>query len=262
MQRSLFCSLLILAVAFSFDSAHAKRIAGYPTIEVAFDAPDTSVELVGYLSVPTAERAKPGTPPLVVLLHQTGESSEAWGRFVDDLVQTGFATFALDLRGFGLSIYDLKTKRLRPKNTYYVGERLKLPDDIAFLVDKAIKNHYDKFDTTRIAIIGAGLGASAGLLWAEHEPKVKYIAMISPGLDMDGLRILPVLRTYGDRPVFLAYGDKDIYSKASVDLISDLVPRVLDIREVPSMFGGNRMFSSAFELRSKVLDDIKKYLAK
>lgn len=260
-QNWLLISLLLISLIASYNIALARRVAGYPTIEVAFDAPDSSVELVGYLSLPTPDRAKPGTPPLVVLLHQTGESSEVWGGYIDDLIQSGFAAFTLDLRGFGLSTFDLKTQRVRPKNTYFVGERLKLPDDVAFLVDKAIKTHHDKFDTTRIAVIGAGLGANTGILYAFKEPRVKYIAMISPGLDFDGLRTVPVLREYGDRPVFLAYGDKDVYSKGSVDLISDLVPRVLDIQEYPSMFSGNRLFNASFELRTKVLNDIKKYFA-
>ncbi len=253
------CLLFLMPLVLSVESQAAK-MGKFETIEVAFDAPDTSVELVGYLSIPPADKLKSRLPALVILLHQANESSESWNTFRDELLQSGYAVFALDLRGYGLSTFDLKANRIRPKNTFYVGESLKFPDDIAFLLGKAIEMHGSKFDTTRLAVIGASVGGNAGLIYAQKDPRVKYVAMISPGMEYLGLRIVPVLRKFGDRPVFMAYADKDVYSRESVSLISDLVPRVLEIEEIDAMFHGNRLVNSNIPLRARLLQDLRKYL--
>ncbi len=251
-------ALLTLAITGA-NSGDAARMPKFQSIEVAFDAPDSSVELVGYLTLPHKERTRGDKPPLVILLHQFGESAESWDTFTKEIAQTGFAVFALDLRGHGLSIFDLKMGKNRTKNTYYVGEQLKFPSDIAFLVNKAVKTHADKFDTTRFAVIGADLGGNAGLIYAQTEPRVKYVALISPGLEYYGLRIVPVLREFDDRPVLLACSDKDVYSKESVDMITDLVPRNFDVQTIASMYHGNRLVNTSIPLRIKLLDDLKRY---
>lgn len=260
LRATVFLSVFALIFVSIRSSSFAAKMGKFQIFEVAFDAPDTSVELVGYLSLPPADKMTTHLPALVILLHQANESSEVWNTFRDELLQTGHAVFAMDLRGYGLSTFDLKSNMVRPKNTYYVGESIKFPDDIAFLVGKAIENHGSMFDTTRLAVIGSSIGGNAGLIYAQNEPRVKYIALISPGLDYLGLRIVPVLREFGDRPVFMAYADKDIYSHESVNLISDLVPRVLDIEEIESFFHGNRLINSSIPLRAKLLQDLRKYL--
>ncbi len=254
-----FCLLFLFSFVLS-PEIHGAKMGKFEIIEIAFDAPDTSVELVGYLSIPPAEKLKSRLPALVVLLHQANESSESWNTFRDELLQSGYAVFAMDLRGYGLSTFDLKANRLRPKNTFYVGESMKFPDDIAFLLGKTIEMHGSKFDTTRFAVVGASVGGNAGLIYAQKDPRVKYLAMISPGLEYLGLRIVPVLKEFGDRPVFLAYADKDVYSRESVSLISDLVPRVLEIEEIDAMFHGNRLVNSNIPLRVRILQDLRKYL--
>ena len=259
---SIHLVLLALIVAVSNTGASGAKIGKFETIEVAYDAPDTSVELVGYLSIPPSDKIKSAKPPLVVLLHQANESADSWNIFRDELLATGNAVFAMDLRGYGLSTFDLKANRLRPKNTFYVGESMNFPSDIAFLVGKAIEVHGSKFDTTRLAVIGASVGGNAGLIYAQNEPRVLYVALISPGLEYAGLRIVPVLREYGDRPVFMAYADKDVYSRETVSLVSDLVPRVLDIKEFDSMFHGNRLINSNIPLRVKLQEDLAKYFGK
>ncbi len=260
MQISVYLCLLVFMASLLSPDASAAKMGKFATLEVAFDAPDTSVELVGYLSIPPVDKLKPRLPALVILLHQANESSESWNTFRDELLQSGHAVFAMDLRGYGMSTFDLKANRLRPKNTFYVGEAMKFPDDIAFLVRKAMEVYGSKFDSTRLAVIGASLGGNAGLIYAQSDARVKYVAMISPGLEYLGLRIVPVLREFGDRPVFMAYADKDVYSRESVSLISDLVPRVLDIQEIDAMFHGNRLVNSNIPLRAKLLQDLRKYL--
>lgn len=259
--RRILIGIWILSIGLISSSSFAARIGRYETIEVAFDAPDTSVELVGFLSIPPAYKLLTGPPALVILLHQQNESSESWKTFREELLQTGFAVFAMDLRGHGLSTFDLKSQRVRAKNTFILGEQLKYPNDIAFLVDKLVEVHGSKFDTTRFAVVGADIGGSAGLVFAQSDQRVKFICLISPGMEYQGLRIMPVLREFDKRPILLMSSDKDVYSMGSIDLITDLLPHRLEVFIVESMFHGNRLVNTSIPLRSRILQDLTKHMA-
>ncbi len=224
-------ALILLLGSSDIEAAKYKSVA---PIEITDDATDSSVELVGYLFLP--EKSQFAKPPLVILLHDFSESHVAWNDYAEYLTREGFAALAMDLRGHGLSIYDLRQHRNRPKNTFYAGEFEKFPHDVLQLVDKTIKVQGAEFDTTRLAVIGAALGANTGLLYAIDDPRVKYTALISPGLELNGLNIAGALPQYGTRPLFIAVAEKDIYSMQSCNMLSDVSPRVLDMRCTKAIF--------------------------
>jgi alpha-beta hydrolase superfamily lysophospholipase len=225
------------------------------TIEVAADLPDSSVELVGYLIMPPKIYRKV-KPPLVVVLHQLGETHAAWRKLWESLYPEGIAVFAIDLRGQGLSIYDLKNKRNRAPNTFLEGEFLKYPDDVKFLVDTCIALYGDRIDASKIAVVGASIGANTGLLYALKEPRVKYLAMISPGLDYQGLRVAPALAKIKGVDIFIAAGDEDIYSNLSVDLLTDIYGDKVKYELYSSMYHGNRLVNTTPDLFHRLLVDI------
>lgn len=252
------CFLILI----SLSSAVAARFPLNPPIEVTVDAPDSSVELVGRLEIPHASLVKGGKPPLLILLHQFGMSNVNWGMFTEQLLRNGIAFLAMDLPGHGLSIYDLKQQKNRPPYSYYTGELLNFPQDVAALVEQTIRLHHDRFDTTRIAVLGAGLGANVGLLYAHNDPRVRYIALVSPGLEFNQLRIAPVLREFDDRPIMIAYSDTDVYAVQTVDLLTDIIPRKFDLFVSSSMYAGNRLLNSEPALQAKVLDDLRRFLVR
>lgn len=252
---ALLTAALILSVSGNLEAAKYKNVE---PIEITDDATDSSVELVGYLFLP--EKSQFPKPPLVILLHDNAESHIAWNGYAEYLASQGFAALGMDLRGHGLSIYDLRRHRNRPKNTFYPGEFEKFPHDVLQLVDKAIKVQGAKFDTTRLAVIGAALGANVGLLYAVDDPRVKYTALISPGLELNGLNIAGTLPKYGTRPLFIAVADKDIYSAQSCNLLSDVSPRVLDMQVYEGYFHGTRLVDETIELQRKLVDDLNKYM--
>lgn len=256
-------SLLTIAsflILISFSSASAARFPMNPPIEVTVDAPDSSVELVGRLEIPHTSLVKSGKPPLLVLLHQFGMSNANWGMFTEHLLRSGIAFLAMDLPGHGLSIYDLRQQKNRPPYTYYSWEYLNFPEDVAALVQQAVHLYHDRIDTTRIAVLGAGLGANVGLLYAHRDPRVKYIALVSPGLEFNQLRIAPVLREFDSRPITIAYSDKDVYAAQTVDLLTDIIPRTFDLFVSSSVHAGNRLLNAELALQAKILDDLKRYL--
>jgi alpha-beta hydrolase superfamily lysophospholipase len=170
------------------------------------------------------------------------------------------AVFAIDLRGHGLSIFDLRTQRNRAANTFYEGEFLKYPDDVKFLVDTCIFLHGDRFDESKIAVVGADVGANAGLLYALQEPRVTYVAMISPGLDLKGLRTAPAMAQIEDVDIFLATAEQDIYSYITVDLLTDLYADKVEYEIYSSIHHGTRLMNTSAELYHRLLRDIIEHL--
>lgn len=262
MNRVLVLSfLMVFLVSLSLsDSASAARMERVKPIEVAADAPDSSVELVGFLFVPP-ERLLKGKPPVVILLHGIGDSHSVWKLFWEDLLSLGYAVFAIDLRGHGLSIFDLRQGRNRSPGTFVQNEHLNFPADVKFLVDTMLVLHGALVDTAQLAVVGASIGANTALLYAHSEPRVKYTALISPGLDYRGLRIAPVMREFGDRPLFIAAGDKDIYSNESINLLSDVVPRILDVEIYDSIFHGTRLLNTTLPLKQRIFEDLSRYFS-
>jgi pimeloyl-ACP methyl ester carboxylesterase len=252
--------ILLLAIVTSFFGSERAMARQYPwpdSAEVTVMTPD-SLELVGELYWP--KNTKLTKLPLVVLLHQTAETHAAWKNFVDVLCVSDFAVFAMDLRGYGYSIYDFRTGQNRPPNTFYIGERARYPADIRQLVKKLLTEHGKILDSTRIAVIGAELGGNAGLLYAIDEPNVRFTVLISPGLDYGGLQIGKAIKDYGERPLLMATAKQDVYSMESLDLLSDLVPRVLDVVVFDTFRYGNELVSTQPKLVQMLTDKLRQYL--
>jgi dienelactone hydrolase len=255
---SIVISLLIASVVFLALGADAAKYPAAEPIEVTIDASDTSVELVGYLFLPN--QVKFPNPPLVVLLHEKGRSHVIWNDFAQSLAAKGFAAMGMDLRGYGLSIYNLKTGRNRDEGTFYGDEILRYPQDVRELVGQVFNVAGDKIDTNRVAVIGSAIGANTALLYAVNEPKVQYVGMISPGMEINSLCIAPAIRDYGSRPLFMATAEKDIYSVETCYLISDLSPRVLDLHVYDTYYHGTPLVNRVPELQDKLISDLNKYL--
>ncbi len=247
---------LVAAALLAPDRAEAREWATPDSAEVTVMTPD-SMELVGYLYWP--KDAQQTKLPVVVLLHERGETHGAWKSFVDVLCGNGYAAFAMDLRGYGYSIYDFRTGRNRPPNTFYTGEQARFPADIRQLVGKMFAEHGKMLDSTKIAVIGAHLGGNAGLLYAVDEPNVRFTAMISPGLEYSGLKIGAAIRDYGGRPLFMAVAKQDIYSMESVNLLSDVVPRVLDAAVFDTYFYGNSLLDREPQLTRMLVSRLKQH---
>jgi pimeloyl-ACP methyl ester carboxylesterase len=250
--------LAIVASIFVSDKVIARQWPFPDSAEVTVMTPD-SLELVGNLYWPQGEKLT--RLPLVVLLHQKGATHGAWKNLADLLCgEYDFAVFAMDLRGYGYSIYDFRTGKNRPPNTFYVGEQTRYPVDIRQLVKKLFAEHGKMLDSTRVAVVGAELGGNAGLLYAVDEPGVRFTAMISPGLEYSGLQIAKAIRDYGERPLFMATGKQDIYSMESVNLLSDVVPIVLDVAIFDTYRYGNSLVDTEPQLVPMLIDRLRKYL--
>jgi alpha-beta hydrolase superfamily lysophospholipase len=256
--KAILISLLVITASlFVPNKATARQLPWPDSAEVTVMTPD-SLELVGDLYWPKSTKVT--KLPLVILLHQKAETHGAWRHLDDVLCADDFAVFAMDLRGYGYSIYDFRTGQNRPPNTFYVGEQARYPADIRQLVRKVFAEHGKMLDSTRIAVVGAELGGNAGLLYAVDEPNVRFTALISPGLEYSGLQIGKAIKDYGERPLFMATAKLDIYSMESLNLLSDVVPRVLDAVVFDTFRYGNELVDTEPQLAQMLIERLRQYL--
>ncbi len=253
--------LLTLFLIAGFGRADAARAPQVLPIEMYVPDAESTVLLTAYLQVPEKKYWKDGKkPPLVILLHQLALSSANWGEFPGDLNYAGMAVLRFDHRGFGKSLFDLKQNQPRPLNNQYASDKFKMPGDVGTVMRRVFAEHADKIDTSRVGVIGAELGGTVGLCFALNEPLVRYVAVISPGMEHLEYRIAPALREFGDRPLLLAYADQDLYAKETVSLLVDIIPRHLDVMTLKSIYPGQRLVNSSGELRLRLIEDVKRYL--
>ena len=155
----------------------------------------------------------------VMLLHSRGYNSQWWGNLPQELLDKGYAVLAIDLRGHGESVYNSKLSKVSWKSLTDNGYA-KYPTDIISIVDK-IKEEYPKLSFfNNWAIIGADIGASAGIIASDKlKNRPQTIVMMSPVVKTKSLYI-PVNIAHLDSTDILTISGTDDYTsqKASVYL--------------------------------------------
>ena len=149
----------------------------------------------------------------VILLHSLGYNSQWWESLPKELLAKGYAVLAIDLRGHGSSVYNAKLTKnswKNMKNSAYA----KYPDDVLAVINQVKEENSKKVFFNNWAIVGADIGASAGIMAADMMPvHPKTIVMISPVVKAKGLYI-PVNMAHLDGVDFLSIsGTDDIMSK-------------------------------------------------
>ncbi len=158
--------------------------------------------------------AKPKTDkPLVIALHSFALNSSSWQSLAQQLRLKGYNVLAMDLRGHGRSVYNENLK-LKSRFKFKNSDWQKLPSDVSESINY-IKSNYPNINCNEVIIIGADLGASAGIIAGETLKKkpVKFV-MISPMLNFKGLYIPVKVANYRETKflVLLSKTDKILFN--------------------------------------------------
>ena len=115
----------------------------------------------------------------VVLLHSLGYSSVWWETLPQELLDKGYAVIQIDLRGHGKSVYNSKLIKVSYKSlTNKAFSRY--PSDVIAVLDY-VKNENKRIFFDNWAIVGADIGASAGIIAANTLPyKPATLVLLSP----------------------------------------------------------------------------------
>jgi len=184
--------VLSLAVATAVALSAESEAVSFKT--------DDGVEIAADYFAPTGR-----TPaPVVILLHQYRSTRAAWKPLVPVLQRAGFAVLAVDLRGHGGSV--------KPGNLKLVQRVMDRDPALFNAMNSDVFAAYGflsqrpECDLSRLAIVGASVGASVALDYARQDRSVDVVVCMSPGEAYMGVDSRTHIREYGKwgkRPVLL-----------------------------------------------------------
>ena len=220
--RAFVSSWFLLVV--SVDAAPARR--------VTFRA-DDGATLSGAYYEPVRWPA-----PGIVLLHMLRRSHADWDVAASQLSDAGFAVLALDYRGSDqLGAYAIDVRAAK-----------------AFLRDRP------EVIASSIGIAGASIGANLAVLDAADDPGVMSIALLSPGIDYEGLRTEAAMKKFGTRPALLIGSTKDPYAARSIRRLTTIGPGLREVRLTDSLAHGTVLLSREPEFITALVDWFKRTL--
>ena len=174
---------------------------------ITFESAD-KVQIVGSFFAST----KPNSPA-VLLLHQFQSDRHSYDDFVKRLQAKGFGVLAIDGRGFGESVKTTDGKNVTVSRSDEAVKGMK--SDVAAAFEFLAKQQ--NVDAARIGIVGASYGSSLAIIYAAENPKVKAVALLSPGLNYFGnMPTQPAVKSFGNRALLLVAADDDFESADSV----------------------------------------------
>ncbi len=198
--------IILIFILTIFVFANPLQITYCKTItkEVEVQTKDSKIikATLSYIKIEGIEKY-----PTVLLLHSLGYSSNEWGNLITDLNNAGYLVIAMDLRGHGKSVYDMK---FRKKSWAYFSSKIyqKFPGDAIAILNQAQKR-FKLADLNNLAIVGADIGANTAVLTAkELKKKPKTLVLISPTRSFKGLYI-PVAMTELNIPILSMVSTKD-----------------------------------------------------
>lgn len=175
---------------------------------VTIDSPD-GVKIVG-----SFWESSKANSPAVLLLHQWQSDRHSYDDFAKRLNAKGFNVLSVDGRGFGESVKIADGKTIAPGRTD--ADVKAMLGDVGAAFDFLSKQK--NVDPSRVGIVGASYGSSLAIIYAADNPKVKAVALLSPGLNYFGnMATEPAVGKYGDRDLFVVASKGDTESAEAAE---------------------------------------------
>lgn len=200
----LVISFLLFASMFACVEAQTiKKKTVSTKHKIEFTTKDKFI-LVGDLYLANSEQNK----PLVICLHSYSMNAQAWKELAQNLREKGYNVLAMDLRGHGRSVYNENLK-LKSRFYYKADTWQKLPNDVLESI-KYVKNNYPKINCQDVIIIGADMGAIAGVNAGMFLKKAPLkMGLISPMPEFKGIRMPTRTNKFYDTKIMLVLAKTD-----------------------------------------------------
>jgi alpha-beta hydrolase superfamily lysophospholipase len=156
---------------------------------------------------------------IVILLHMMPSTKESWDSIAQKLLEHGYASLAIDMRGHGESTMGgtLDYKTFTPEQQQ--AKRLDLEAALAWTREQG-------FDEAYTILIGASIGANLSIRALAEHPNLPLAIALSPGLDYRGVKtddVITLIRS-NQKVVLVASDDDDRPSWDSVHELHRLNP--------------------------------------
>jgi dienelactone hydrolase len=167
----------------------------------------------------------------------------------------GVNVLAIDGRGFGESVRTAEGKSVDPERTDAAVKAML--GDVGAALDFLSKQK--NVDPARIGIVGASYGSSLALIYAADNPKIKAVALLSPGLNYFGnMQTVPAVKKYGDRPLLLVAAEDD---KDSADAVRTLMVEGANEKYQTQIYNEGGHGTGLFRARVGLEDLLGQFLA-
>ena len=182
--------------------------------------------------------------PAVVMLHMVGGQRGDWDTLARQLQTAGFSVLTFDLRGHGGS----------------QGQRDwdKMGADAAAAF--AWLAGRPEVNPSQIGLVGASIGANLSLNFAATQPAVKTLALLSPGLDYQGIKTEGAMQAYGPRPVLLIASTEDKESADAVPVLDKLALGKHTLKQLEGQGHGTRMLGRQNGIEETIVDWLRETL--
>ena len=246
-------SIFLIIFAFSFESAQAKTNKKKKPItkhKIEFTTKDKFI-LVGDLYIANPKTNK----PLIVMLHSFSLNALHWKEPAQNLRSKGYNVLAMDLRGHARSVYRENLK-IKSRYKFTNDDWAKLPGDVVESI-AYIKANYPYINCDDIIILGADLGASAGVLAGEKTFKQpQKFVLISPMSDFKGLYIPIKLASFPNSRFLFLVSNTDKTSLLNLKQLLPFVQTKPVVIKYPYGGAGNQLL----KVNPKSNDDIINFI--
>lgn len=173
----------------------------------------------------------------VLLVHDDGGSAKDWEAIAGKLSSNGFHVVTLDLRGHGANggppaeaDYALMVNDVGAAATWLSGKGAK-----------------------EVMVVGAGLGGSLALNAASTTPTIAGVAVLTPSLNVKGVKASTGIAGLGPRPLFMAVDESDTIAAKAATLLAGKAEGPKLVKLYPAGGSGVRMLNAVADLEGALL---------
>lgn len=189
-------------------------------------------------------------PPVVILLHQFRKDKSSWNEFIPDLLKNGYAVYAIDMRGHGKS-NKFKDGREIFHETMPESEWNQVPYDVHSVIE-LIKTNAD-VDSSRIAVIGASIGANTSIITASmFSNEIITAVALSPGIEYHHLKTYQYAKN-AKNPLMIAVAKNDTYAFESSNELNNVIKSKHSMEVYESSEHGTNLLNITPDLQSKII---------
>ncbi len=198
--------------------------------------------------------------PLIIFLHSIHKNHKAWGNLPTELKSfLNVATLNIDLRGHGKSIHGKENKKLHWQHINPEDFK-KMPEDVLEIL-KYVEKEYPEINSKKVAIIGASLGATMGMMAASYKENVETLILFSPMMKYKSFDLrLPIVK-YGKHPLFFLVSEQDRYSYESSEELMKFAQGAKKLTVYPYGGHGEDLLRFQPESQKAVIDWLKKHFS-
>lgn len=155
-----------------------------------------------------------GQDKIAILLHMMPATKESWEGIAQKLLEHGYASLAIDMRGHGESTMAGTLDYKDFSEEQQQAKRLDLEAALDWTREQG-------FDDSRMILIGASIGANLAIRALTQHPGLPFVIALSPGLNYRGVKTDDaIVAIHPNQKVVLIASDDD--DRPSWDSVHEL----------------------------------------